>query len=207
MRIQEEIVKNHKPSWKGMYDIIKKRGTLKKWPFLISLFLGIIVAGAIIIFIPDKSYVILQNTSDLFTSVFPSLLGFALGGYAIVIGFSNTDLLKKASDINKHSIYQILSAIFALSLVFQVFTTLIAFFTSWVYKLGLPILDKSIYFWGATIINCIVILVLIIGAIYSLILLPYVVINLFSLGQISNMHFTIENIQDEKSQQAGDKKH
>ena len=66
-------------------------------------------------------------------------------------------------------------------------------------KIGLPELDETIYFWGAAAINCVVILVLITGTLYSLILLPYVIVNLFSLGQITNLQATIESIKEEKS--------
>ena len=123
--LHSQIKDLNKDGWRGIQKILFKRGTLKKLPFIFSLILSLLFISFLLIFDFPKLYDHLKVTSELILSFFPNLLGFSLGGYALVVGFSNLELIKRATKVDGHSIYQILNAIFALCIIFQVFTTLL----------------------------------------------------------------------------------
>lgn len=188
----------HEHSWGGLWQIIKVRSLYKKKPFLASLGIGVLAALALA-FKPASSFTALQSLTDLTTSVFPNLLGFSLGGYAIIVGFSNGDLMKRASKKNKHSLFQVLSGVFATVVLVQVLTVVVAFLLSWLIKLDLNVLlglKQTVY---GRITNLVILAVLLALGLYSLALMPYVVINIFSLSQTNNSFYTIEQYKEERA--------
>ncbi len=192
------IQHHHQTSWRGIKAILQFRGTFKKWPFIISIAIAFALSLSIMIFIPKKSFEVLHNTTDIVITVFPSLLGFSLGGFAIVVGFSNVELIKRGSKVNKYSVYQHLNAIFAINIVFQIFTTILAFVIIWIIKLDLNSIFKiSINILGF-IANGFCLFLLLLGSLYSLALTPYIVTNLFTLSQINNMFFTIQKYNEDQ---------
>lgn len=188
----------HKPSWSGLFFILKKRGTLTKWPLLLSVAVSFLLSIFLYIFSENKMYDIIVKTSDLLVTVFPGLLGFSLGGYAIVVGFSNTQLIKESSRVDRASIYQLLNSIFSLSLLIQVFTIIFSFLIDWLIKSDIA--NAIIHTNVATnsVINAVCIFLLLFGSLYSLALTPYIIINLFTLSQINNLFFTKEKIKEKK---------
>jgi hypothetical protein len=140
------------------------------------------------------------SLTDLITNVFPDMLGFSLGGYAIVVGFSNAELIKRSTRMDQYSIYQVISAIFSLIILCQLFTLLIGFITSWAinskvgeaYDFFLPVL--------AALTNGILLLILSFGATYSLAMSSYIVLNLFTLSQQNNEFYTLEKFEEEQGE-------
>ena len=132
-----EIREHHKVGLKGIRGILLKKGTFKKLPFWLSIFLSVGICMSLICLSPEKSFVYLKDSTELILSFFPSLLGFSLGGYALVVGFSNLDLIKAAAKPEKYSVYQILNAVFSLCIFLQVMTTLLSFVVSWIIKVNL----------------------------------------------------------------------
>src|SRR5437016_2877310 len=100
----KKIKKLHDVGLKGVLSIVFKHRTFKKFPFIISIILSVGFCILIAFQKENKSFEVLQITSALITTVFPALLGFSLGGYAIAVGFSNTDLIKNSTETTKHSV-------------------------------------------------------------------------------------------------------
>lgn len=191
---QIQIANNHEVSLKGILQILKARKTFRKWPVAVSIVIALIIS-LYVGFSTKHSFLILQTLSEITMSVFPSLLGFSLGGYAIVVGFSNIDLIKNTAKKEGYSIYQKLSAIFAMSVVLQVFLTVITFFVSWVIKIDVvKIYNLNIPTIGCWV-NITALFFILTLAIYSLLLMPYVVYNLFTLSQLNNLFFTKEKFK------------
>jgi hypothetical protein len=195
--IAKTIKDYHKTSLKGILFILKKRKTFRKWPFVISLMLSLAICILVAMINPLESFHVLQVTSDLIMAVFPNLLGFSLGGYAIVVGFSNTELLKRNARVDKYSIYQLLSSIFSISILFQIFTTILCFFITLVIKVDITTITKLYIPTLAYMINLFFLMLLIFGSIYSLLLTPYIVTNLFTLSQLNNLFFTLQKLESE----------
>ena len=183
---------------KGIINVLKKKGTFKKWPLKTASFTSVALAVLIAFFLTDKAFEILKNTADIIMSFFPNLLGFSLGGYALVVGFGNTALIKSATKTDKHSTYQILNAIFSLSIFMQVFTTIICFITVWLIKIDVTSLTGLYIKPLADLINAVVFFLLLFGSLYSILLTPYVITNLFTFSQMNNLFLTVEKIRDDK---------
>lgn len=177
-------------SWSGIRAVVVFRRLLHKRPFLFAIILSFVVSTLLVIFGPDKVYTVLLTTCDLIVAVFPSLLGFSLGGYALIIGFSNSELMEHLAKDQDWSLFQALSGIFAFSLLFQVFSTIIAATIIWGIKSEINLFNVSCCYWLIVIGNGLLIFTLIFGALYSLLLLPYVIFNLFSLGQVNSAFYT-----------------
>jgi len=176
----------------GILSILRIKGTFKKFPFHSSWIVSIVIVILVAALDVEKLYSFLKSTSEILVAFFPSLLGFSLGGYALVVGFSNMDLIKKASSTEKHSLYQILNAIFALSIIFHVFTTILSLSVYWFIKVEFGELVNLEIDVLNHFVNAVLLFLLLFASIYSLWLTPYVVTNLFTLSQINNLHLTIE---------------
>lgn len=194
--LQTKIIEKHIPSFKGILNIISHRNTLKKLPFLITF----ILTALFLFIIPNKlNYILncLSHLTEITLNVFPDLLGFSLGGYALIVGFNNTELIKKTSKIDDYSTYQVLSAIFALSVIIQVFSTLLAFLIKFLFDNAYLIKQIVTNDFCLIFISYAMLFTLMLSVLYSLILTPYIVVNLFTLSQIVNMNHTIEQYQDD----------
>lgn len=189
----------HEVGLKGILWIVFKHNTFKKWPFVLSIVISIACCILIAVQKGDKFYVILQSTSDLIVTVFPGLLGFSLGGYAMVVGFSNADLIKKGATTSKHSVYQILNGIFSLSILFQAIATIICIVITWGIRVDLNSV-LGIYFNSGLLnfLNGVLLFIIFLSSVYSLMLTPFVIINLFTLSQLNNLHYTIEKMKEDK---------
>lgn len=190
----DKIKDLHSQNLSGVYNIIKSHRTLYKKPFIFCVLISVLICLYLSIFKIHNSFFYLQTITDLIISVFPNLLGFSLGGYAIIVGFSNTDLIRKATTIKKHSIYQILSGIFAFAILFQVFCVVISFIVSFLIKTHMNEMFNMPNNFVGDIINIFVFLCMFFASLYSLVLTPYIVFNLFDLSQMNNFHYTMEEL-------------
>ena len=129
----------------------------------------------------------------------PNILGFCIGGYALIIGIGNMDALKKMSlpmeNRENLSFFQILSSVFAGSLILQCITLLLSFVIKILLKIEIPAFSNSI----AIIINILGIIVVLFFSTLSIVLLYYTVMNLFNYGQ--SMHFLIRLEKGEQDEQ------
>jgi len=113
-------------------------------PILLTTFMGSVV------FLSGKNvFSILVSVIDLALSILPNLLGFLFGVYALIIGFSNIDLLKKMAEFypeqkkQKISLYQSTSAIFSFLLVLLVFSLILCFTIKFIVSLEIHLSDDN----------------------------------------------------------------
>lgn len=156
--------------------------------FLTVPFIGALVALVCFLIIDKISILnhseILKYLIEKYLNIFPNLLGFSLGGYAIIVGFGNTDFIKKiasSTDGKEFSIYEKLSSIFAFNLICQVvvlISTLICDFsinisTNYI-RVTRLIVDNTNF-----TVNCMMVFL----GIWTLLIIPYLVSNIFIFGQ------------------------
>lgn len=196
--VENEIRKHHKVGLQGIWEILLNKGTFRKLPFWLSVFIAVGICVLVISFSPNNLFMYLKDSTALIISFFPSLLGFSLGGYALVVGFSNLELIKAGAKFKSHSVYQILNAIFSLCIFLQVITTLLSFVVSWIIKVNFFNLTTLKTGLAGDITNSILLLLVVFSSVYSLLLTPYVVINLFTLSQINSSFLTIQKLNEEK---------
>lgn len=193
METNEEIKDRHKYSLKGILPRYIIRKFVYSWSMLLSISISITLWTAVLFCCEDDLYFsFLSKVVDLILNLLPSILGFCIGGYALIIGAGNLDVLRKMADpMQKRdwlSFFQIMSCVFAASLVIQCFTLLISFVVKILIDIDIPPITDGI----AQIMNAGIILVLLFLSTLSITLLHYTVINIFNFGQSTHLLIRIE---------------
>lgn len=134
---------------------------------------------------------------DLILSIIPSLLGFVLSGYALLIGFGNIEVIakkpkyKQGDNPNKPTLYQRVSTVFAFGLIIQIFLLVITFVIKLILKLDLPCLINT--FGVCNAINYIIFIMLVFGLLYVTVMIKDLVINIFNFSQVQHIFINKKN--------------
>lgn len=189
METNQELKDRHQYSIKGIFSKYIIRKFLCSCSMLVSIVITFVLSFLIMYFRIEDTFILLEDIIEITLNLLPNLLGFCIGGYALIIGIGNMDALKKmSSPMEKRdylSFFQILSSIFAGSLVLQCITLLLSFIINILLKLRLPAYSNQI----AIIVNSLTVIIVLFFSVLSVVLLYYTVINLFNYGQ--SMHFLI----------------
>jgi hypothetical protein len=109
--------KNTRETWSGYWRLYKTTGSMLASPyFQVSAALSIVLYPWLGCGAPKTTW------CDLSLGIFPNLMGFTLGGYAILVSFSDTDFLKKVcgpTKDGKQSPYLKLNALFVHFILMQ----------------------------------------------------------------------------------------
>ena len=204
----ENLISNHNPGIKGIYTeyIYKKMFHFKGLIFSITL--SIMCFIFLFFFSTVNDYVLLSKIIEINISIFPALLGFCVGGYALIIGFGHKEMLQKMSNPNEEknnmSFFQIISSVFAASIIVQIVTFLLSYIISYLLIFDLNFSNETF----CKVVNISTISIICFLSIHSIVLIYYMVINIFTFGQM--MHFCIrqellEN-KDKKNTRTSNKK-
>ncbi len=193
------MAKQHRMGLPGIIAIYSKGNILRASiaPAFLAMCLFVTVKEAHL-----NCAVVLKQIVDIGVSVLPNLLGFLLGGYTILIGFGNNDLLKSSTRVipgQRTSLFQMLSSIFALTIYTQVVTLVISLITQ--FTLTIPLvkgdgLVGTLYNQAATI-NNLAIPILSFLLFYCILSLLAMVINVFNFAQRYHLALTEERLEDE----------
>ncbi|MBR8534440.1 hypothetical protein KDU71_02625 [Carboxylicivirga sediminis] len=141
-----------------------------------------------------ESYELIVSIKELLLSTFPSILGFNIGAYALVIGFGDKSVLDKiraAKGTNNFSLFQTIGGTFAMSVLIQATTFGIAFILHiFIRSFGsVNLFDLSQH--GINMANNFTAFILLFFSIYSVALIPKIVLNVFSFSQL--FHYFSKN--------------
>lgn len=200
---EEWIKSSHPMGWKGVLNGYPIKDIPKTKAFVVASILSISIYT--ISWFSSKSYICqLIELSETNVSVFPNLLGFNLGGYAIIVGFSSLELIKsmmRPQRRKKHSLFQETSSIFAFSIVLQAIVLVVSFLIK-----VIDLLDLKNYFnlfaFGYKVFNAlstVIYPILLFITIYALVLLPFIIINVFTFGQMNHAYLNIQQLNDIKN--------
>lgn len=140
---------------------------------------------------------------DLILSIIPSLLGFVLSGYALLIGFGNIEVIaKKQTDknnlvIDKPTLYQKVSTVFAVGLIMQIFLLVFSFGFKLILRINIPCFFNE--FWICNLINYTVFAILIFGLLYVTIMIKDLVVNIFNFSQVQHLFINMPSKKDNDS--------
>lgn len=212
MLTTEEItnISNRHPT--GLKGVLKGYGV--KRIFLSGPFwTGVVGASLITVYVVclgnDSSLKMLSALIDNSIQFLPVLLGFNLGGYALITGFGNTTLIKRLTtdyEDQKKSMFQITSSVFAFGVLVQALSLLLTF-AFWIIKLvniSIP-LQNAVILAYAPLINVAGLWLLSMIVIYSLALVPQMIINVFTFSQLHHFLLYTERISEEKEATNEDK--
>lgn len=128
---------------------------------------------------------LIKLVGSLVTSGFPSIIGFILTGYALIIGFSGSDFLLKMAKSkagDKHSLFERVNSTFAFVIGALVITYLVAGVVTFV--IGLQM--EWPFSEGVEVYNAFVLFLLLFLFYYSVCALLDIVLNVFNLGQLAH---------------------
>lgn len=128
---------------------------------------------------------LIKLVGSIVTSGFPSIIGFILTGYALIIGFSGSDFLLKMAKSkadDKHSLFERVNSTFAFVIGALVLTYLVAGVVTFV--IGLQI--EWPFSEGIEAYNTFVLFLLLFLFYYSVCALLDIVLNVFNLGQLAH---------------------
>ena len=194
METNDDIKRQHPFSRIGIFNKYTKKKMLKSHATIYSLIFSLILCITIWI---TGDYATYYNTliklTDVALSLFPNFLGFCIGGYALIIGASNIEVLKKMSkplpNGSHLSFFQVLSSIFAASLIIQYVTLFFAYILQILVNMQLDAVSDDI----GVVTNLFLIFILVFLTSMSILLLYYTVINIFNFGQAVHLTIRIED--------------
>lgn len=171
--------------WNGVFSVYPLR---KLWKGAIIPFLFLVISIAVY-FMGEKHTPIdlMKKVADIITSGFPSIIGFVLTGYALIIGFSDTELVGKMAcvevDEKGHSYFEVVSSIFAVVLGVVVSTYIIACIVSYIFELHIqwPFNNNC-----ADCFNTVCFFIFLFIFYYSIFALLDIIVNVFNIGQYAN---------------------
>ncbi|MEB0263392.1 MULTISPECIES: hypothetical protein [unclassified Mucilaginibacter] len=154
----------------------------------------------------NLAYTLVKKILDVDISILPTLLGFNLGAYALIIGFlSNKNLLEALTDkhgTNSATSIEEISGVFAINIITQAFTLLLAFLSQTILvfieninlsEKWLDILYSDMY---TNSVNDIYFLLITFFTLYSIALVIQNAINIFDFNQLFT-YFSFKKQEDE----------
>jgi uncharacterized protein YqhQ len=189
----EILKKTHQTSYKGLFVVYNK----KKFIRSVWIPCGISLLVFISIVLSDKNVVeIIKSINSVVLGSMPSLLGFVLGGYAIIIGFGNEKFMKSTAKITAEkpiSYYQNFSSVFAFSILSLSASLVLAFVF---YLFSLTETPSFIPDLIIDIVNYFSLFCLIMTTTYSIFQIPVMIINIFSFSQTHHINLVAQNLHD-----------
>lgn len=145
-----------------------------------------IIPTGVALFVSSKtSYELVGMISSMIVTSFPSIIGFILAGYAILIGCSNSDLIRqlcRTDSAKGSSLFQRTSATFAIVMAVLILTFLIAFCTNIIFSANCTFIFSK----GVHIFNYAIGLVILYMSVYSIWSLIDITVNIFNYSQFIN---------------------
>jgi len=187
---------------------ILKIGEFKK--SILTAWSSIIATTAALLFLISCSvlkieiYPLLIEIKNNIINFLPNILGFTVAGYALVVGFIQTDLLERITEREEnspYSLYQKMSSIFAINILLQGFSLLIAYLFHYINYLDLNNkLNFSFSPYYIAFTNWIGLTIITFCLTFSLLMVLQIVINIFNFSQLH--HYLINKSKlDRESKQ------
>ncbi|MBB6108405.1 hypothetical protein SAMN05421821_102356 [Mucilaginibacter lappiensis] len=128
----EEIKAKHKGDIRTLWNIYQSDGKFyKNFFFKVSIILSVLFIVSLC-FSMTSAYDIIQKVVEVAFGILPSMLGFNLGAYVLIVGFGGTEILSKITKPlkgqNNYSFYQKLNGVMGVSVLVQISALLSSFF-------------------------------------------------------------------------------
>ncbi len=141
---------------------------------------------------------------DATISVMPSLLGFLLGGYTILISFANSDLLKlmtRKTNNRNISVFQMLSCIFALTILLQSATLLLALVARFSMLNAIEPRDLLWLSYTMTGLNYMFGFILLSLLLYTIFAFRDIITNIFNMTQLFHQSLLLQRLAGERAEE------
>lgn len=201
----DDLINRHKTSLRGIFNRYTCKKFVKSRYFCLSVGLALLLTVPYILW--GKGQVVesmpraIGSLANTVLSTFPSLLGFSLAGYALIIGTINIRVMKMMSKPQKAmsdmSYFQFVSSVFALSVFVQCITLSLAFVVYIIVEQKWEMICDISCGW----VNYPVYVFLMFLVIESFVLLANTVINIYTYGQ--TVHFCLRKEEEMPTEDSG----
>ncbi len=182
---------------KGILKITSIKNSLFTFKVsLIAIFCTVLILF-FAIFLPINIYDLIIEINNLTISFLPGILGFTIAGYSLVVAFiPQTNMLHRITERmsnEKFSYFQNMSSIFALNIIFQIFSLILAYLFHFIIYFDTKAkVFLSLPKWYVYIINFAGLFLIAYAFILSLFLVLQIVINIFNFSQTHHF-FIVKN--------------
>lgn len=198
---KQELKRMHPTGLKGIFHVYDWKRLRRSQAFKVALILTIILAIALPFADRKAEYFThVQALSELGVAIFPCLLGFTIGAYALIIGFASSSNLKKftrKAPNSNGSFYQALMSIFSVTILLQTVCIVVSFAVGYIAKSKFTIDLINEYSALRVATNYSITLFISFVSLWSLFTIPYVATNLFNFAQTNHLLGAIERVNDE----------
>lgn len=197
MKKPKTLEETHKTGFSGLWSIYDK----KKLFYSLITPLAFSILFTILLSLTSKNlYLTINEVITLVLSIVPNLLGFLLGGYALIVGFGNERFLQSLTkQVKGDSItyYQKFSSVFAFTIYSLSISLIIGIIFSFCLKVPAPLCIPASFILS---INVTALFILLFFLIYSGFLLPTMVMNIFDFSQIHHIKLYSARMNEEKEE-------
>lgn len=151
---------------------------------IVPLIISFVVTGIFLVVQRTIDVELIRDTANLILGIVPSLLGFVLSGYAILIGFSVMLIAKQENGSDEPTLFQKTSAVFAMGLIMLIILLVFAFVLRLVLNANLSCLFENHCI--CSLANLIVFFLLVFGTLYVVFMIKDLVINIFNISQLQH---------------------
>lgn len=200
----EHFLKIHHGDLTTLLKIYWENKPIYKSPYFWVAFFLSVLAVSLPLFVSISKYEAIELLANNAISVFPSILGFNLGGYILLISLNSSKILNEVTEPNlekgeQYSFYQKMSSVFAFSLLLQALTIVCGILLITIIKIGR---SHEVDYWLAEVINSFVLFIMSFIISYSTFLIGQIVLNIFNYGQVLHFLIRLDKLEaDEKSKE------
>lgn len=189
---------NYLLGYKGILNRYTVKRNLILWPSWMIALLSIGVSIYLFFFKENKQIEdLLNKVVDVLLGSLPDLLGFCIGGYAILVAMNNLEKMPavlKKQEKSDLSYYVNLSADFAMTLLIMSILLLCAFLMRFIIDLEIPAINDTV----GKIVNLSVLSMLLWAGVLVIIMIMGTVANIFSTSIILQAVAKVTNEAEEK---------
>lgn len=190
---------------KGILSIVTLKKTfLFSWSAWISIIVALLFTVSALIFGVNILSLVL-DIKDSMISFLPDVLGFTIGGYALMIGLIHVGMLNKITerqDKNKYSLYQEMSATFAINVILQGIGFISAYIFHYINYFDSNRSEKiKLSESLINIVNTIALVYISYWLVLSVLMIIQIIINIFGFSQLHHYFVNVDKIETEEASQ------
>lgn len=184
------------PGWSAVFQCYTLHNLRRSvvWPLIITLLVVLCSMAS-----TESPTILIDAVATLSLTIAPTVLGFTLAGYALMMGMSGSKVMQPILDGEKPTLFQKLNSTFAIVLGASFITTLVCVFIkigmSFVGYLGALNYNLKICIKAFTLFSLVFLLI------YTIFSIKDITINIFNFGQFAQ---TYHDVHPDDERAAGD---
>lgn len=194
----ENLDKTFITGFSALFKIAEfEKSFFSSWASVLPIISAIIIL-VFSLFLNVDSYKLIVEIKGLIINFLPGILGFTLAGYSLMVAFIQAGMLNEITEPSKDSkfsLYQKMSSTFAINVILQALSLVLAYFVHFLIYFDANRKEKFIYQeCYLKFINTIGLLVIVYAFFISLFMIIQIVLNIFTFSQLHHYFINKEKI-------------